>query len=288
MVGGVGTAMQALVDFLVDERCHACGRRADASAGLPRPVSEAAAALASPLRLGGGIETRPLCRACCNQLVPAIEPTAIGRPRADGSITLVSGGSVPGLSRVAALPATVLAVWPAFETDDRILSVIHALKFSRRERLAPWLARALAHGLPARALGGGSRELLLVPVPMDRASERRRGFNQAERLANAFGALAGVAVERGAIAKTRATAPQSSLGRDERVRNVSGAIWPVDGDALAGRRVVLVDDLVTTGATAAACAVAAWSAGAREVRVVCVALTAPAEEDPRPVLVLQS
>ncbi|HXV13652.1 MAG TPA: hypothetical protein VEC56_05550, partial [Candidatus Krumholzibacteria bacterium] len=189
--------------------------------------------------------------------------------RAGDSIELVSGGLVPGPSDTPASQAT-LAVWPAFETDDRILAVIHALKFSRRERLAPWLAGALAAGLPARALQGDAREIVLVPVPMDRAAQRRRGFNQAERIASALGALTGVAVERRAIAKTRATAPQSSLGRDQRVRNVAGAVSAVDARALEGRCVVLVDDLVTTGATAAACAVAAWSARAALVRVVCV------------------
>lgn len=268
MLGGVGTAMQAVVDFLVDERCHACGRFVEAAARLPLPAAAASSSLASPLRTAR-IESRPLCRACCHELVAANAPAIIGTACADGSIELVSGGRIPGLAPHAGAPKDVLAVWPAFETDDRILAVIHALKFSRRERLAPWLARALAQGLPARALEPDAREMRLVPVPMDDSAQRRRGFNQAERLASALGALTGVAIERGAIAKTRATAPQSSLGRDERVQNVTGAMSVVDGDALAGRRVVLVDDLVTTGATAAACAVAAWSAEAADVRVVC-------------------
>jgi ComF family protein len=269
VLGGVGTAIQALVDFLVDERCHACGRRVDVSARLPRPVAPASSALASPLRVAH-LRTRPLCRACCHQLVPATVPALIARPCAGGAIELAAGERIPGASPGAPAPQDALRVWPAFETDDRILAVIHALKFARRERLAPWLARALADGLPARALEGDAREIRLVPVPMDRASQRRRGFNQAERIASALGALTGVTVERCAIAKARATAPQSSLGRAERVRNVAGAISIVDGGALAGRDVVLVDDLVTTGATAAACAAAAWSAQAARVRVVCV------------------
>jgi len=189
-----------------------------------------------------GVETRPLCRACCHQLVASVAPVTID----------------------------ALAVWPAFETDDRVLAVIHALKFSRRERLAKWLARALADGLPARMLSEDTAHTVLVPVPMDRASLRRRGFNQAERIALALGALTGLPVERRALVKTRATAPQSSLGRDERMRNVAGVMAVVARDAVAGRRVVLVDDLVTTGATAASCAKALACAGAPSVCAVCV------------------
>lgn len=242
---GWGKAVQALADFLIDERCHACGRPVEASAHLAPPRASAAAALASPVRIGWGrltVDTRPLCGACCHRLVAPVDPAAVGP----------------------------LTVWPAFETDDRVLSVIHALKFSRRERLATWLARALADGLPARALSDVDHATVLVPVPMDRASQRRRGFNQAERLASALGARKGLPVERRALVKTRATAPQSSLGRAERMRNVAGVMAVVAPDAIAGRRVVLVDDLVTTGATAAACADALARAGARSVHAVCV------------------
>lgn len=185
------------------------------------------------------MNTRPLCGACCHQLVASVDPVTVG----------------------------ALTVWPAFETDDRVLSVIHALKFSRRERLATWLARALADGLPARALSGID---VLIPVPMDRASQRHRGFNQAERLASALSAQKGLRVERHALVKTRATAPQSSLGRAERMRNVAGVMAVVAPDAIAGRNIVLVDDLVTTGATAASCAGVLTSAGAHRVSAVCV------------------
>jgi ComF family protein len=245
VLGGVGKAIQALADFLIDERCHACGRAVEASAHLRRPSASASAALASPMRVGWrrlAIDTRPLCGACCHQLVASVDPVTVG----------------------------ALTVWPAFETDDRVLSVIHALKFSRRERLATWLAGALADGLPARALSDLGHHTVLVPVPMDRASQRRRGFNQAERLASALGAQKGLRVERHALVKTRATAPQSSLGRAERMRNVAGVMAVVAPDAIAGRNILLVDDLVTTGATAASCAGVLMRAGARRVSAVCV------------------
>jgi ComF family protein len=264
--GGLVAATQAVVDFLVDERCHACQRLVGAMAMLALPCDGASAALATPVRIGStriGIDTHPLCRVCCHALVPGREPITIARARTDGSITLASGGVLPN----AGAGAPVLAVWPAFATDDRLLTVIHAFKFSRHERLAPWLARALASGLSARALVANA---ILVPVPISRGSLRRRGFNQAERLATSLSALTKIPTERRALVKTRATAAQSTLDGAARVRNVAGAMAVVAPERIAGRHVVLVDDLVTTGATAAACASALWRAGASEVRVVCV------------------
>lgn len=266
-------ALQAIADFLIDEACHACRRHVEATHGLPRPRAAASVALDEPLSIGFdrfGIHTRPLCRACCHMLVASVEPTIIGTTSPDASVALTSGGSIPATTTTTTVAGTPLLVWPAFETDDRVLSVIHALKFSRRERLASWLAGSLVAGLPSRALPDRRDDVVLVPIPMDRAALRRRGFNQAERLASAWGKAIGIRVEIRAVVKTRATAPQSSLGRDERVHNVVGAIDAGERDAVAGKRVILVDDLVTTGATAAACAVALRGAGARDVRVVCI------------------
>ncbi len=270
MWGGVEQAIQAVADFLIDETCHACRRPVADTAGLPLPSAPASAALVAPLRIGvpgTRIRTRPLCHACCHELVAAGLPTVIGTTRDDGSIDLTSGGRIPAVPPFACRPAHSLVVYPAFETDDRILSVIHALKFARRERLAPWLASALVAGLPARAWNDG--DSVLIPIPMDPVSLRRRGFNQAERIARTLAGLTGIAVDY-ALEKTRTTAPQSLLDGAERVRNVAGAMRVRMRARVEGRRAILVDDLVTTGATAAACASALWGAGAREVRVVCV------------------
>jgi len=266
----VEQAIQSVADFLIDETCHACRRPVADTARLQLPRAPAPAAMAAPLRVGAPgarIRTRPLCRACCHELVAAGTPTVIGSTRDDGSIDLTSGGRIPAVPPFTCRPAHSLVVFPAFETDDRILSVIHALKFSRRERLAPWLASALAAGLSARAWE--DVDSMLIPIPMDRASLRRRGFNQAERIARTLASQTGVVIDD-ALEKTRATAPQSLLGGAERVRNVAGAMRVRSRARCEGRCAILVDDLVTTGATAAACASALWGAGARDVRVVCV------------------
>jgi ComF family protein len=259
----IGAVFQALADFLVDERCHACGCDVASRAHLRLPEHPAAAALARPLdavRVGRvAIRTRPLCGACARDLRPWPSPVCIPEPE-DGDIEDRSGAR-----RIH------LDVFPAFEADAGLLSVVHLLKFARRRRVAPWLARAVAVGIAARALDADATAACLVPVPMDPASRRRRGFNQAALIAGELARIWGVPVVGDALVKIRRTVPQSSLDRDRRARNLDGAIAVGSGAGrVVGRTALLVDDLVTTGATAAACARTLAAAGARAVRVVCV------------------
>jgi ComF family protein len=249
-VGWIGEGLQAVVGFLIDERCHACG--------APVPTSKSSAdhapschPLAAPLRVRIGpflVGTRLLCERCALRIRPWREPLLL-----------------PAVADAAG----ALVVYPAFSTDDNLLRLIHLMKFARRERLAPWFARAIANGLPRRALDELSAPAVLVPVPMDTGSRRRRGFNQAERIAAELARAWEVPIAPRALVKTRRTLAQSSLGRSDRARNLWRAMIP-GSESVTGRCVVLVDDLVTTGATAAACAAVLRLAGAVSVRVVCV------------------
>jgi predicted amidophosphoribosyltransferase len=105
---------------------------------------------------------------------------------------------------------------------------------------------------------------------MSRRQRWRRGFNQAERIAATLAAALGIEHVEGALCKVARTRRQSQTPRDARADNVRGAFAAVD-TRLAGLRVILVDDLVTTGATAGACASAILAAGAKVVAVVCFA-----------------
>jgi ComF family protein len=248
-MGGVIPVLQAAVDFLVDERCHACGALVAPHGRRPPAGHPAVEALAEAIGVGGPagarLCTRPLCHDCLGELHTWPAPL------------LLSGGA----GRDGWLP-----LFPTFTTDTRLLAVVHLLKFGRLERVATWLGRAMAVGLPSRARSAGA---LLVPVPMDAASRRRRGFNQAESLARETGRRWGLPLVCRAIEKPRATAAQSLLDRTARARNLAGAFFPGrDAPRVAGRTVLLVDDLVTTGATARACARVLYEAGAEAVRVV--------------------
>jgi ComF family protein len=114
---------------------------------------------------------------------------------------------------------------------------------------------------------------LMVPVPLHWRRERSRGYNQSRELARQLSPLLGLPVEAKAARRTRATAPLAkTMHREERRRIVAGA-FAARPEMVAGRNILLVDDVVTTGATLDACASALMDAGAKIVRCVTWART---------------
>jgi ComF family protein len=111
---------------------------------------------------------------------------------------------------------------------------------------------------------------VVVPLPLHRSRLVERGFNQSDELARYAAAVTGVGLDRHAMRRVRATGPQVGLPREERARNVRGA-FVAERSHVDGRNVALLDDVVTTGATAAEAADAVLAAGAATVEVWCVA-----------------
>ena len=142
---------------------------------------------------------------------------------------------------------------------------VQQFKFARRPALARPLAALIVEQC-ATAVPAGA---VLVPVPLARERERERGFNQAALLAERLASPLSARLRPRWLARTRATAPQTELTAVERRRNVSGAF--VASTSARDADVVLVDDVFTTGATAAECARALRAAGARSVGVLTVA-----------------
>jgi competence protein ComFC len=150
-----------------------------------------------------------------------------------------------------------------------VLDIIHRYKYQQALWFEPFLA-----GLLVRAAGPALRpELwdLIVPVPLHPLKKREREFNQAERLANCLGKATRLPVAAGLIQRVAATRTQTLLTRPERAANVRGAFVIRPGRRLTGERIVLVDDVLTTGATTSACAHILNQAGAGEICVWTVA-----------------
>jgi ComF family protein len=141
-------------------------------------------------------------------------------------------------------------------------SVVHALKYRGWPAVAPAMARRM--GSLRFPVDVECERSALVPVPLSPSRLRERGYNQSAELARALGALWRVPVREDLLERVRATKTQTRLTPGERHRNVSGAFRTrADRDALRGRHLVLVDDVVTTAATLNACAAALHAGGAR-------------------------
>jgi ComF family protein len=154
----------------------------------------------------------------------------------------------------------------AVRYDDVARTLVHALKYQDRTDLAPAMGRWMARA---------GEELLrdadaLVPVPLHWRRGWSRRYNQSGALARAIGRHSGVPVLPDALRRIRPTAQQIGLSRPQRAANVQGAfrVLPEKSHEVAGRRVVLVDDVLTSGATTDACARALLRARAARVDVL--------------------
>lgn len=248
-----------LLDCLIPRSCLVCGR----GIGPFDPVSGAGASGAAGrmaefldagvrMTLFGGLTLSAdvLCAGCWSRLEPARGEGRIARPSAGG--------------------ARIPVVSP-FHTGDELLALVKFLKFSGGRAAAPalgwWMAAALGDhvgGVPR----GDSLRPVLVPVPLHPKREKERGYNQAALLAREVAARLGLEIEPRILARIKNTKAQSTLEREERSENVSDAFDLGEGGSAAGRDVVLVDDLVTTGETVRACAAALAAASPRSIAVL--------------------
>lgn len=218
----IQTWLRPLLDILYPPRCVACGR----------PGSF-------------------LCDTCRGEAQPV------------GSAWCIRCGnplSKPGLCATcqADPPDPLDAIRGVFLHTGPIRQSIHALKYRGIRELAPILAAELvaylqAHPLPADCI---------IPVPLHPQRERARGFNQSWLLAQEVGRALGIPARQDLLHRIRNTPSQTGLRREQRWTNVAGAFAVEPGISLHGKRILIVDDVATTGATLRACALALQEAGA--------------------------
>ena len=246
MLSPARQAARGLLDFALPPRCPACGT-------ITR-------------------DPHLFCLGCWSELAFLGEPCCArcGRP-----FDYESGPDAE-CGRCLAQPPRFDRLRAAVAYGDVARRVALKLKHGGRPGVAETQAR-----LMLRHLSPGAAEALLVPVPLHRWRIWRRGYNQSALIASALSRRSGVAAELDLLRRTRATPLLRGLGRRERALAVRGA-FAVPKPArqrLAGRVVVLVDDVFTTGATANACALALRRAGAARVEVLCWARVLAVSDD---------
>lgn len=248
MRAGLRSTVDALLAVSFAPKCAACASELDTPSGgcvcricwsLVRPVSP------------------PVCRTC-GDVLPAWRTASLALERC---------------ARCRRLSPAISAGRAAGEYEGALRHIIHAFKYEGRRSLARPLG-AMLRDCGADLLGDAD---FAIPIPLHPWRRLRRGFNQASDLA----ARVDVPVLQ-ALWRSRATLPQSGLSAAARQRNVGHAFrlspWlrlRTRRSPLAGRVLVLVDDVRTTGATLDACARVLREAGAREVRALTVAHAAP-------------
>jgi ComF family protein len=241
--GAVGGLLRATLDLALPQLCPAC--RAT-------------------------VEGRGLCAACWSKL------SFITRPYCErlGIPFVYDPG--PGILSMEAIadPPSYNRARAAVRFDEVSRALVHALKYGDRLDLAPMMGRWVARA---------GRELLgeadaLVPVPLHWRRLWARRFNQSAMLAATISAESGVPIAAGALKRVKATVQQVGLSRAERGDNIQGAFRVPDAGkaAVAGRRLVVVDDVLTSGATVEGCARALLRGGAANVDVLVFARVAEA------------
>lgn len=148
----------------------------------------------------------------------------------------------------------------AYGPMSRVIAL--KLKYGRKVALARTMARFMA------PLGGDSEGAIVVPVPLHRRRLWWRGFNQSGLVARHLGKAWGLEVDQHLLRRTRSTPPLKGLNESERRRTVKNAFALVDGRRIDGRTIILVDDVMTSGSTAAACAAALRKGGAERVELI--------------------
>ena len=153
--------------------------------------------------------------------------------------------------------------------DGHLREMIHLLKYRRMRELASPLGKFLLDALPRDEAFDA-----IVPVPLHWRREWDRGFNQADLLARVLAKSAGLPCRhalRRALRRAKSTAAQAGLSNSGRRRNVAQAFRCHRPRSVQGKRILLIDDVMTTGSTAAACALALKRAGAKRVALLTVA-----------------
>ena len=212
---------QRLLDLLAPRLCTVCGRRLS-------------------------LTEQVLC-ASCNMHLPR---TGFQLNASDNMMARLFWGIIP-VERAAALFY--------YEASSKDSNIIYDLKYHDHPEIGEEMGQMIAREFAESGFFDGID--LIVPVPLARSRQRHRGYNQSQCIAEGIADVTGLPLSKRAVRRTTFKKSQTQMGRWERQENVADVFRLTDAAAVSGKHVLLVDDVVTTGATMTACARELLTAG---------------------------
>ena len=187
-----------------------------------------------------------LCLACAMQL-----PETDYHHIADNETALRFAGRIPFIHATS---------YAYFTTDGLLQHLVHGLKYKHKKETGYYLGERFAHSLKNAPSPGGADWInsvdLIIPVPLHPAKEAKRGYNQSMLIATGMSRVLNIPAYDDVLVRRINTESQTNKTREQRVKNMSGAFMVKNKAALAGKHILICDDVLTTGATLEACALA--------------------------------
>lgn len=159
------------------------------------------------------------------------------------------------------VPVERAASYFYYRKGSPYINLLHRLKYKNRPQIGVLLAKNAATELLPKGFFDGVE--LIIPLPLSKKKEHSRGYNQCDYIAEGISQVTGIPIGRGCVARTKANETQTHKNREERWKNVEGIFAVSNPDAVRGKHVLLIDDVLTTGATIADCARALVAVGCR-------------------------
>ena len=209
------------------------------------------------------------CLACANSLVGG-EDTLCTRclvhlPKAHYGLT-----DNPVKDRLLGrLPLAYAGAFLQLKKGGIVQKMLHQLKYKHHPEIGVKLGKVYGHDLKRAGLNEAFD--LIVPVPLHASRLRKRGYNQSAKFAEGLGYVLGVPWDETISVRKASTKTQTSKTKLERWENVKGVFAVAQSEKIAGKRILLVDDVITTGATLEACGMHLVSNGCAQLSVACIA-----------------
>ena len=156
-----------------------------------------------------------------------------------------------------------------YEYSDYVSEMIHRFKYYDHPEYAEKLGELSAEKVKAFDLENVD---IIIAVPMYASKKRKRGYDQAELIADKMGELLGIPVEHNALIRTRKTKPQSLTERKDKAKNLKDAFKVVDSKLVSGKNIILVDDIYTSGSTTKYCRKELIANGANNIYIFVLAI----------------